>query len=81
MHVLPCTWVFAIKQNPDGSNKYKARFVVGSHRQKEGIDYKETFAPVLKYTSLRILLAIATFYDFEVHQIDFVTAFLNADLE
>ena len=81
MHVLPCQWVFAIKQNPDGSNKYKARLVVGGHRQKEGIDFKETFAPVLKYTSLRILLALATFHDFEVHQIDFVTAFLNADLE
>jgi hypothetical protein len=81
MHVLPCRWVFALKKNPDGSNKYKARLVVGGHRQKEGIDFKETFAPVLKYTSLRILLAIATFYDYEVHQIDFVTAFLNANLD
>ena len=80
--ILPCKWIFTVKtEEPDGSTKKKARLVIGGHRQKEGIDYQETFAPVVKYQSIRVLLAFATYYDWEVHQMDFVTAFLNAEVD
>jgi hypothetical protein len=81
MNILPCKWVFVKKENPDGSDLCKARLVVGGHRQTYGIDYHETFAPVVKYQSIRIILAIATARGWFVHQMDFVTAFLNSDLE
>jgi hypothetical protein len=77
--VLKCRWIYVIKKNLD-QEKFKARLVVGGHKQTFGIDYEETFAPVVKYQSIRILLALATVHDWEVHQMDFVTAFLNATL-
>ena len=60
-HRRPITakWIFVLKYLPDGSRKYKARFVARGFSQKKGIDYNETFAPVLKYQSLRMMLAIA----------------------
>ena len=74
---LPSRWVYAKKESLEGAVK-KARLVVGGHRQKKGIDFSETFASVVKYQSIRLLLAMATYYDWHVHQMDFVTAFLNA---
>ena len=78
--ILRCRWVYVIKKNQD-DQKFKARLVVGGHKQTFGIDYEETFAPVVKYQSIRILLALATVNNWEVHQMDFVTAFLNASLD
>ena len=74
-------WVFKLKSMPDGSTKYKARLVARGFTQVEGVDYKETFAPVVRYTSLRLLLAIANQRDMEVHQMDVKTAFLYGELE
>ena len=75
-------WVFEIKENPDGTvNKYKARLVVQGFRQIYGLDYDETFAPVARYESLKLVLAIATIKDMEVHQMDVCTAFLNGILD
>ncbi len=79
--VLPCKWIFTLKAEADGSKRKKARLVIGGHRQREGIDYQETFAPVVKYQSVRTLLALATYHDWYVHQMDFVTAFLNAEVD
>jgi hypothetical protein len=74
--------VFTKKYNADGTlNKYKARLVIKGYGQKEGIDYSQTFAPVVKFTSLRTLLSYAAVNDWEIEQMDFVTAFLNGDLE
>ena len=79
---LPCKWVFDIKYNADGSiEKYKARLVIKGFRQVYGRDYDETFAPVARYESLKIVLAMATILDMEVHQMDVCTAFLNGKLE
>ena len=70
-------WVFKIKRNADGSiNKYKARLVAKGFRQKYGIDYKETFSPVIKYVTLRMMIAIAKYFGWPLDQLDVVTAFL-----
>jgi hypothetical protein len=81
MKVLTCKWVYAIKEDLKGNKRYKARLVVGGHRQREGIDFNETFAPVVSYSTIRMLLALATVNNWEVHQMDFVTAFLNGQVE
>ncbi|KAD3641087.1 hypothetical protein E3N88_30311 [Mikania micrantha] len=66
----------------DGSiDKYKARLVIKGFRQKEGFDYFDTYSPVTRITSIRLVLAIAALRNLEVHQMDVKTAFLNGDLE
>jgi hypothetical protein len=75
-------WVFRLKRGPDGEiEKHKARVVAKGFTQIEGLDYDETFAPVVKFTSIRILLAITTHNNLEIHQIDIKTAFLNGELK
>ncbi len=69
--------------NSDGSRgrKYKARIVTRGFQQKEGIDYAETYAPVVKFNTLRIFFAIVAYLNLHCHQIDVKTGFLNGDLE
>ena len=74
-------WIFKIKRDSENNiERYKARLVAKGFMQKEGIDYNETFAPVIRKQSLRILLAIAVNENLEIHHIDVITAFLNGDL-
>ena len=54
--------------------------MVKGYEQWEGIDYDETFAPIVKFSTLRLLLAIAAIEDMDIDQMDFVTAFLNGEL-
>ena len=66
----------------DGTiDKYKARLVVKGFRQKEGLDYFDTYSPVTKITSIRLLIALAVVYDLQIHQMDVKTAFLNREME
>ncbi|OXU28743.1 hypothetical protein TSAR_000209 [Trichomalopsis sarcophagae] len=75
-------WVYTIKKNPlDNNIRYKARLVAKSYAQGEGIDFFDTFAPVVRYESIRILLAIAAKEDLEIAQFDVKTAFLYGDLQ
>ena len=75
-------WIFKRKIKTDGSiDKYKARLVVKCFRQKEGLDYFDTYSPVIRITSIRMLIAIAALYNLEIHQMDVKTAFLNGDLD
>ena len=59
---------------------YKARLVAKGYRKKQGADYDETFSPVSMVKSIRILLAIAAYYDYEIWKMDVKTAFLNGNL-
>jgi hypothetical protein len=75
-------WVFAKKHNERGEvTRYKARLVARGFQQKEGIDYNETFSPTVRMKTLKIVLAIAAERDYEMKQIDFDTAFLNANVK
>ena len=75
-------WVFKIKTKPDGSlDRYKARLVAKGFTQREGIDYTETFAPVVRYESVRTVIAISALEDLEMCQFDIKTAFLYGHLK
>ncbi|KAK8708616.1 hypothetical protein V6N13_059654 [Hibiscus sabdariffa] len=79
---IGCKWVFKKKTDMDGNiQTYKGRLVAKGFRQIHGIDYDETFSPVAMFKSIRILLAIAAFHDYEIWQMDVKTAFLNGKLE
>ncbi|KAK8708347.1 hypothetical protein V6N13_059389 [Hibiscus sabdariffa] len=79
---IGCKWVFKKKTDMDGNvQTYKGRLVAKGFRQIHGIDNDETFSPVAMFKSIRILLAIATFHDYEIWQMDIKTAFLNGKLE
>lgn len=81
-HVIGGKWVFKIKLGTSGEIlKYKARYVAKGYTQEEGVDYKETFSPTGRPTSLRTIIAIASNYGWEVHQMDAVCAFLNSKLD
>ncbi len=74
--------MFKIKHGVHGEvERYKARLVARSFTQTFGVDYNETFAPVVKFVSIRCILALAAIENMEIHQMDVKTAFLNGDLE
>ncbi|GKC80336.1 retrotransposon protein, putative, ty1-copia subclass, partial [Tanacetum coccineum] len=74
-------WLFKKKTDMDGAlHTYKAHLVAKGYTQTPGIDYKETFSPVADIRAIRILIAIAAFYDYEIWQMDVKTAFLNGYL-
>ncbi|XP_019097486.1 PREDICTED: uncharacterized protein LOC109131244 [Camelina sativa] len=81
MHVLGSKWVFRVKLNADGTlDKYKARLVAQGFKQEKGIDYLETYSPVVRTATVRAVLHFATMMNWEVKQMDVKNAFLHGDL-
>lgn len=81
-NVVSAKWVFKSKTNTDGSlARRKARLVARGFSQSEGVDYFETFSPVVRYESVRTVLSLAAAGDMELRQFDVKTAFLNGKLE
>jgi hypothetical protein len=81
-NILPGTWVLRIKRFPDGRmRKHKARFCVRGDRQVEGVDYFEKYAPVVAWSTVRLMMTISLHTGMATRQIDFSNAFVQATLD
>jgi transposase InsO family protein len=79
---IGCRWVFKVKRDSEGKvERYKARLVAKGFAQREGVDYKDTFAPTARFAALRTVIALAAEEDMELESIDVSTAFLNGDID
>ncbi|GKC65154.1 zinc finger, CCHC-type containing protein [Tanacetum coccineum] len=79
---LGCKWIFKRKMKVDGTiEKFKARLVIQSFRQKSGINYFDTYALVARISTIRLLIAMASIHNLIIHHIDVKTAFLKGELE
>ena len=75
-------WVFKVKTNADGSTeRFKARLVAQGYTQREGLDYDETFSPVVRSESIRSVISLACKEGLKLHQMDVTTVFLNGELD
>lgn len=83
MKIVSCKWIFKRNEGIPGveDSRYKVRLVARGFTQKEGIDFNEIFSPVVKHSSIRILLAMVSLFDLELEQIDVKTAYLHGNLE
>ncbi|GKB91383.1 zinc finger, CCHC-type containing protein, partial [Tanacetum coccineum] len=79
---LGCKWIFKRKQKVDGTiEKFKASLVFQGFKQKSEIDYFDTYAPVARISTIRLLIAMVSIHNLIIHQMDAKTAFLNGDLD
>jgi predicted choloylglycine hydrolase len=79
---IGCKWVFKKKLRPDGTTeRYKARLVTKDYTRKEGEDFFDTYSPVVRLTTIQILLSLAASYCLTIHRMDVKTAFLNGELK
>ncbi|KAJ0522439.1 putative RNA-directed DNA polymerase [Helianthus annuus] len=81
-NVVDCKWVYRLKKDQHGCvQRYKARLVAKGFHQQHGIDYTETFSPVVKATTIRVVLSLAVQHKWPLRQLDVQTAFLYGDLK
>ncbi|KAM1595278.1 hypothetical protein ACFX10_001586 [Malus domestica] len=80
--IVGSKWVYKVKKNPDDSvSRYKARLVAQGFSQEHGIDYLDTFSPVVCHTTVRIILSLAAMNHWTLRQLDIKNAFLHGDLQ
>ena len=81
MNVLKGTWVFRLKRLPDGTpSRFKARFCARGDLQREGVDFFHTYAPVVQWSTIRLLLSTVLTEGWVTRQVDYTNAFAQADL-
>ncbi|CAI7840703.1 unnamed protein product [Closterium sp. NIES-53] len=79
-NIVSGMWIFRVKRPPGSPPVFKARYVARGFSQRQGVDFFQTFSPTLKMTTLRVLLHVAAQRDYELHSLDFSTAFLQGSL-
>ncbi|CAI7799110.1 unnamed protein product [Closterium sp. NIES-54] len=79
-NIVSGMWIFRVKRPPGSPPVFKARYVARGFSQQQGVDFFQTFSPTLKMTTLRVLLHVAAQRDYEIHLLDFSTAFLQGSL-
>jgi histone deacetylase 1/2 len=81
LNVIGCHWIFKIKRKADGSiERYKARLVAKGYHQQLGVDFHETYSPVVKPATIRLVLSIVVCNNSSVRQLDVQNAFLHGNL-
>jgi len=81
-NLVPCKWVFKLKRRPDDSvERHKAGLVAVGYLQRSGVDFLDTFSPIIKPSTIRMVLTIAVSFNWDIRQLDVSNAFLYGVLE